>query len=194
MTARCYPWQIRAVSIFTSTSPTYRRVMEIARGGMGRVDLVVRKQEHFERLHALKRLRSDFLEDDEVRRMFVDEARIAGLIRHPNVVSVTDVGEDSEGPFLVMDYIDGVALSVLLKKLIQNKRSLPMTVALTLVAQVADGLHAAHSLRDSKGSALGVIHRDVSPQNVLVGFDGFARVTDFGIAKAVGPRKRVPVS
>src|SRR5262245_48048992 len=98
----------------------YIPVCEIARGGMGVVDLVVRREGEFERWFARKRLYPHFREDAEIRAMFVDEARIAGLVRHPNVVSVLDVGEDAEGPYLVMEYVSGVSLSALLGRVRQR--------------------------------------------------------------------------
>lgn len=164
----------------------YKALYEIARGGMGRVELVVDQRLHFERLHARKRLHDNFVDDTDVRAMFLDEARIAGFIRHPHVVSVTDVGEDEDGPFIVMDFVDGIALSTMVSRLVAAQVTLPLSVALSLLAQAAEGLHAAHEATDSTGHRLGVVHRDVSPQNILVGFDGHARVADFGIAKAMG--------
>lgn len=164
----------------------YKPLYEIARGGMGRVELVVDQRLHFERLHARKRLHPHFLDDDNIRAMFLDEARIAGFIRHPHVVSVTDVGEDEEGPFIVMDFVDGVSLSAMVNHLAASQVAFPLSVVLSLMAQAAEGLHAAHEVTDSSGHRLGVVHRDVSPQNILVGFDGHARVADFGIAKALG--------
>lgn len=175
-----------AVPLFDATPADYSWVMEIARGGMGSVSLVVRDHGHFERLHALKRLHEGTRDDEAMRAMFLDEARIAGLIRHPNVVSVTDVGEDDEGPYLVMDYVDGVPLNHLIRRLRQEGREMPLATALEILRQVAAGLQAAHDLTDPSGQQMQVIHRDVSPQNVLIGFDGYARLTDFGIAKALG--------
>jgi serine/threonine-protein kinase len=95
-------------------------------------------------------------------------------------VGVVDVGQDNEGPFLVMDYIDGVPLSLLIAQ-----TAMPVAAACKVVMQVAEGLHAAHELKDTTGLALGIIHRDVSPQNILLGFDGVARLTDFGVARAM---------
>jgi serine/threonine-protein kinase len=151
---------------------------------MGSVELAVRRDGSFERLFALKRLNAAFAGESDVRAMFLDEARIAGLLRHPNVVSVVSVGEDAAGPFLVMEYVDGVSVG----ELIQNRavHPIPLDLGLRIVAQAADGLHAAHELVGPDGSALDIVHRDVSPQNILLGFDGIARVTDFGIAKALG--------
>lgn len=159
-------------------------VCELARGGMGRVEIAVRKEDHFERLFAVKRLHTQYANDTGVREMFIDEARIAGLIQHPNVVHVLDVGRDDDGPFLVMEYVEGLSLSQLLRSEMAAKRQLPISVVLDIMRQVALGLNAAHELLDGNGRRIGLIHRDVSPQNVLVSYEGCARLTDFGIAKA----------
>jgi serine/threonine-protein kinase len=151
---------------------------------MGRVDLAVRLEGSFERLFAVKRLKAALADDTGVREMFLDEARIAGLVRHPNVVSVLDVGHDTEGPYLVMEWVEGVSVAQLLAQ--RSAHPLPVDVCLRVAAQVADGLHAAHEQGDGEGRPLHLVHRDVSPQNILIGFDGVARVTDFGIAKALG--------
>lgn len=168
-----------------ASSASHVTVREIARGGMGVVELVLRREGSFERLHALKRLLPALRSDPSVRRMFLDEARVAGLLRHPNVVSVLDVGEDERGPYLVMDYVDGISLARLIADTPAGDL-IPLGVCLSLLRQIAEGLHAAHELCDHAGAPLELVHRDVSPQNVLVGYDGVARVTDFGIAKALG--------
>jgi serine/threonine protein kinase len=164
----------------------YSVVCALASGGMGRVDLVARREGRFQRLFAQKRLHPHLLDDANVRRMFLDEGRIAGLIRHPNVVSVVDVGEDDAGPYLVMDFVEGIALSDLIARAAARGERVPLTVCLRIAIQIAEGLRAAHELRGPDGQFLELIHRDVSPQNVLLGFDGIARVTDFGIAKVLG--------
>jgi eukaryotic-like serine/threonine-protein kinase len=166
--------------------PGYEVVCPLAAGGMGRVDLVVRRDGRFARLFAQKRLRPHLIDDHAVRRMFLDEGRIAGLVRHPHVVSVVDVGEDQAGPYLVMDFVEGVSLAELIARAAATGGQVPMTVALRIAVQVADGLHAVHETRGPDGKPLQLIHRDVSPQNVLIAFDGTARVSDFGIAKALG--------
>jgi serine/threonine protein kinase len=122
--------------------------------------------------------------------MFVEEARLAGMIRHPNVVSVLDVGEDTSGPFLVMDYVEGVPSYALIQHASKRGEPIPLQVCLRIIMEAAEGLHAAHELRNEQGDALGLVHRDVSPQNLLVGFDGVTRVTDFGVAKAFGRTTR----
>jgi serine/threonine-protein kinase len=151
---------------------------------MGSVDLAIRQEGSFERLFAIKRLRPEFVGEAEVRAMLLEEARLAGRVRHPNVVSVIDVGEDEQGPFLVMDYVEGVSAAELLSTVPAG--ALPMDICLRIARDAAEGLHAAHELTADDGSALCLVHRDVSPQNLLVGYDGVARVSDFGIAKALG--------
>jgi serine/threonine-protein kinase len=153
---------------------------------MGTVELAVRRDGTFQRLYAIKRLHAHLREEPDVRAMFLDEARIAGLIRHSHVVSVVDVGDDDQGPFLVMEYVEGVAVGQIIERSIERAQPVPMEVALRIGMQAALGLHAAHELVGPDGAALGLVHRDVSPYNILVGFDGIARVTDFGIAKALG--------
>lgn len=152
---------------------------------MGTVELVLRQEGTFRRLYALKQPHAGLRDDEEFRRMFLDEGRLAGLLRHPNVVSVLDVGENHDGPFLVMDFVDGVSLHQIMRTC-SAEAPLPTVLAITLATQVAEGLHAAHELVGEDGAPIGLVHRDVSPPNVLVGFDGIARLTDFGVAKALG--------
>ncbi len=171
-------------------SRAYEFVCDIARGGMASVALVVRREGGFARAYAEKRLLPGFGDDPEVRAMFMDEARIAGLLRHPNVVSVLDVGEDERGAYLLMDYVEGLPLTALIRRFAQVGEPTPIQICLDIVIQAARGLHAAHTLVDHDGSALELVHRDVSPHNLLVGFDGVVRVTDFGIARALGRRTK----
>ncbi len=146
----------------------------------------MRREGRFVRLYAVKRLHAQYRGDDDFLSMFLDEARVAGLVRHPNVVSVLDVGQDDEGPYLVMEFVEGVSVEALIRRTVVRNEMIPMQVALRIAVQIARGLHAAHELRDASGQPLGLVHRDVSPQNVLVGYDGISRVTDFGVAKAFG--------
>lgn len=164
---------------------TYTFVAPIAQGGMGYVELCFRREKRFLRWCARKRLHQHFRGDPRFRSMFVDEARLAGLVRHPNVVGVSDVGEDEDGPYLIMDYVEGISLSKAIREL-RGRQSIPMQVAVRICLDVAMGLHAAHEVRSEDGTILNLVHRDVSPQNILIGFDGTVRVTDFGIAKALG--------
>jgi serine/threonine-protein kinase len=152
---------------------------------MGYVELCFRRESRFLRWSARKRLHEQYRSDARFRSMFMDEARLAGLVRHPNVVGVTDVGEDQDGPYLIMDYVEGVSLARAIREMM-GSRLIPIQVAVRICIEVAMGLHAAHEVRSEDGSVLHLVHRDVSPQNILIGFDGTVRVTDFGIAKALG--------
>ncbi len=135
----------------------------------------------FSRVVAIKRMHAIFARDPKLVTMFVDEAWLAARVQHPNVVSVLDVVAADGELFLVMDYVRGESLSGLMRA---ASAPPPADIAASILGQALSGLHAAHEARDEIGHALGIIHRDVSPQNVLVGVDGLARITDFGIAKA----------
>lgn len=161
-------------------------VCRLAEGGMGFVDLALRQEGPVRRFYAIKHLRPHLRDDEDFQRMFLDEARLAGLVSHPNVVGVHEAGKDADGLFLVMDYVEGVSLSTLIQETTPREAFLPLPLCLQIAAQVARGLHAAHTTTAADGVLLNLVHRDVSPQNVLVGYDGIARVTDFGIAKALG--------
>jgi serine/threonine-protein kinase len=140
----------------------------------------------FARTVAIKRLHPQFAKDPEFVTMFLDEARLCGRIRHPNVVPTLDVVTVDGEIFIVMEYVAGEALSKLLKTAWARGIAMPPRVAATIVSSVLHGLHAAHVAKDEHGHELGIVHRDVSPQNILVGGDGTARVLDFGVAKARG--------
>jgi serine/threonine protein kinase len=165
----------------------YELLGEIASGGMATVFLGrAVGARGFSRLVAIKRMHPHLERDEEFVTAFLEEARLAARIRHPNVVATLDV-EDGDAPYLVMEYVEGDRLSGLIKEHVSRARQgLPLEVALRVAIDSLDGLHAAHDLRDDDGEPLDLIHRDISPQNVLVGVDGVARVTDFGIAKAAG--------
>ncbi|MEM7607252.1 MAG: protein kinase [Myxococcota bacterium] len=168
------------------SSPNYYWIREIARGGMGRVDLIVRSEGAFRRLCAVKRLHPNLTDDASCRAMFLEEARIAGMLSHPNIVSVFDVGEDSQGPFLIMDYVEGLSVQSIIRQSAYEGTPLPVAVVAQIALQAARGLHAAHEQRSPTGEALDLVHRDVSPHNLMVGYDGIVRVMDFGIARALG--------
>ncbi len=165
----------------------YRIVGALASGGMGAVQLALRLDPEGRRTPvAIKQLHAHLADDAEVVSMFLDEARIASRIAHPNVVRVHDVEMLGEDVVLVMEFVEGVPLSTLLRRLREEKRAVPVAVVRRIVHDVLTGLHAAHELRDPSGAPYGVVHRDVSPHNVLVGTDGVARIGDFGVAKATG--------
>lgn len=156
---------------------------ELASGGMATVFLGrLLGQAGFARTVAIKRSHPGFAKDPEFVAMFLDEARIAARIRHPNVVPVLDVEARDGELFLVMDYVHGESLA----RLWRSSAGTPIDSAIAgrIAADMLYGLHAAHQAKNERGEPLHVVHRDVSPQNVLVGADGTSRVTDFGIAKA----------
>ncbi|NUP11651.1 MAG: protein kinase [Polyangiaceae bacterium] len=165
----------------------YQLFEEIACGGMAKVHLGrLVGPVGFSRTVAIKRLHPAYARDPEFVTMFLDEARLAARIRHPNVVPTLDVVATHNELFLVMEYVQGESLGQLLKVASSGAGRLPPRVALGIVAGALQGLHAAHEARDERGFSLGLVHRDVSPQNILVGVDGTARVLDFGVAKAAG--------
>jgi serine/threonine protein kinase len=138
----------------------------------------------FERQVALKVMHPHLLADHEFVEMFLSEARLAARILHPNVVATHDVQQLSRGLFLVMDYVPGPSLHAILEALRRRSQRMPVGIWLTIFLDVLAGLHAAHELRDTQGQPLRIIHRDISPDNILISRDGVARLTDFGLARA----------
>jgi serine/threonine-protein kinase len=138
----------------------------------------------FEREVALKLVHAHLRADEESRLHLLEEARLAARIRHPNVVPVTEVDADACGVFLVMDYVEGEALSGLVRMLRDHNHRLPTRLIARIMNDALAGLHAAHELRDKQSQLVGLVHRDFSPQNILVGIEGVARLADFGVAKA----------
>ncbi len=159
---------------------------QIASGGMATVHVATLSgQGGFSRVVAVKRMHPHLLENELFQEMFVSEARLAARVRHPNVVPILDVVAADDELLLVMEYIHGLPLSALLRAMSRTSTPMPEAIVCSIVAGVLHGLHAAHEARDEKGALLGLVHRDVSPQNILVGVDGVARVVDFGIARAL---------
>jgi serine/threonine-protein kinase len=164
----------------------YQLLFPIARGGMGEVWAARQKGEGgFQRLVALKRIHAHLASDADFVNMFLDEGRLAANIRSPNVLSAQDVGRGPDDTlFLVMDLVAGVSLSVLMARAETKRIGLEPAVALRILVDAASGLHDAHEAKTPSGKPLGIIHRDVSPQNVLVDVAGQTRITDFGVARA----------
>lgn len=155
----------------------------IASGGMATVHLArLMGPEGFSRTVAVKQLHPQFSRDPEFVAMFLDEARLASRVRHPNVVSPLDVISCPPELFMVMEYVHGASLSRLLKR--ATPEAVPPRVAVAIIGQVLLGLHAAHEATGEGGEPLELVHRDISPQNIMVTKDGAARIVDFGIAKA----------
>ncbi len=160
---------------------------EIASGGMATVHIGrLLGPVGFSRTVAIKRLHAQFAKDPDFVSMFLDEARLAARIRHPNVIGTLDVVALEGELFLVMEYVPGESLARLWRTTFDTGRTIPLPIVSAILVGVLDGLHAAHEATDDNGEPLGIVHRDVSPHNILVGSDGIARVLDFGVAKAAG--------
>ncbi|HSN97230.1 MAG TPA: serine/threonine-protein kinase, partial [Candidatus Nanopelagicales bacterium] len=161
----------------------YRVIAELGRGGMARVLLTVAAgPAGFEKLLVVKKLRDELAEDGEFLTMFLDEARIAARLNHPNVVHTYEVGTEDGVYYIAMDYLEGQPLSAILRKI--GRAEMPLEVHVRVLADMLAGLDYAHHLADFDGTPLSVVHRDVSPQNVFVTYDGQVKLVDFGIAKA----------
>lgn len=157
----------------------------IAAGGMGSIHLGLKQGAlGFRRLLAIKRLHGHLARDPEFVARFKDEIRLVSRLNHPNIVQTFDVVEIDHELALVMEYVEGVTLYHLIKDAAAAGGHLPLEVVVGVVAQALHGLHAAHELRDADGRTLQLVHRDVSPQNVMVAKDGLAKMLDFGVAKA----------
>ena len=165
-------------------SPKYQLLMELGKGGMGVVHLAMsRGPQGFTKLLVLKIMRRELLGEPELLQMFLEEARISARLAHPNIVHVFEVGDHEGCPCIVMEYLEGQPLSSML---VRAPEKPPLPLHLQVLAKALAGLHAAHELRDYDGTSLKLVHRDVSPHNVFVLFDGQVKVLDFGIAKAAG--------
>jgi tRNA A-37 threonylcarbamoyl transferase component Bud32 len=161
----------------------YQLIRRLAVGGMAEIYLA-RAQgiEGFEKVVVCKRILPQHALDPELRRMFLDEARLMATLTHPHITQVYDVGTDGDAPFFAMEYVHGANVREILKAAGKGD-PLPLEHAIAIVAGAAAGLHYAHEKQDPQGRPLHIVHRDVSPSNVLVTYDGSIKVSDFGIAK-----------
>jgi eukaryotic-like serine/threonine-protein kinase len=171
----------------------YELLLPIARGGMAEVWIARFLGDlGLSRIVALKTIRPDYATNPSFRTAFLDEARIAARLSHVNVLPVLDLGERGDILFQVMTLVEGGSVATLLRRYHEwvgapeTKRGLPIPIAIRIIADALGGLHSAHRVTDERGTPLHLVHRDVSPQNILVGIDGVARVADFGVAKSLG--------
>ncbi|MCB9635315.1 MAG: serine/threonine protein kinase [Sandaracinus sp.] len=165
----------------------YRHLLELASGGVGTVHVAIRRDDPERTLVAVKRLHANLRDDPRARRTLTAEAELAGGVKHPNVLRVLETGEDSDGPYLAMEYVEGCSLAQLVAHVRAADEEVPLQIAVDIARQMALGLHAIHE----QVGGLMVVHRDVSPQNVLIGYEGTVRVADFGIAKPLNPLEDV---
>ncbi|WP_279637819.1 serine/threonine protein kinase [Corallococcus aberystwythensis] len=165
----------------------YELLRKLATGGMGAVYLARQKGPvGFQKLLVVKRLLPHLSEDDEFLQMFLDEARIAALLNHPNIAQIYEMGDVDGQYYIAMEYVHGEPLGSLVPRASVHPGGFPLGLRCRIIAEAAAGLDAAHNARSPSGRKLSLIHRDVSPQNVLVGFNGGVKLIDFGVAKAQG--------
>lgn len=164
---------------------------EIAAGGMATIHLGrLVGPVGFSRTVAVKTLHPQFAKDPGFVEMFLEEARLASRIQHPNVISTMDVATTEGEVFLVMEYVAGESLAKLVRSALKKADRIPIEVAVSILAGMLHGLHATHEAKNERLEPMHIVHRDVSPQNVLVGLDGVARIFDFGVAKAAAMRSQ----
>ncbi|HVZ36544.1 MAG TPA: serine/threonine-protein kinase, partial [Polyangiaceae bacterium] len=164
---------------------------EIAAGGMATIHLGrLVGPVGFSRTVAIKTLHPQFAKDPEFVEMFLEEARLASRIQHPNVISTLDVATAEGEVFLVMEYVAGESLAKLVRSALKRGDRMPVEIAVSVLAGMLHGLHATHEAKNEQLEPMHIVHRDVSPQNVLVGLDGVARIFDFGVAKAAAMRSQ----
>jgi len=165
----------------------YRLLAELGQGGTSNVYLAVaRGPRGFNKLVVLKLLKDELAGEPEFRNMFLNEARLAARLNHPNVVQTNEVFEEDGRPIIVMEYLEGATLSRVVSRSRQRTQPMPLAMHLRIICEALSGLHYAHELRDYDGTPLGVVHRDMTPQNIFVSFDGKISLLDFGIAKLSG--------
>jgi serine/threonine-protein kinase len=163
----------------------YRLIAELAHGGMGDVYLgVARGPAGFNKLMVIKQLRPALADDEQFLAMFLEEARLAARLNHPNVVQTVEVGNEGRRYFLAMEYLEGQSLQRIRQRLMKD-RPFPLGPHIRILIETLNGLHYAHELVDIDNNPLGVVHRDATPHNVFVTYDGQVKVVDFGIAKAI---------
>ncbi len=164
----------------------YHLIAHLATGGMADIYLASHKSiGGFEKLLVIKRILPNLANDGRFVKMFLDEARIAAQLNHPNVIQIFDLGQIQGRFFIAMEYLSGESLSMIIKSCRRHKQPFPSRLAAGMVMQAAEGLHHAHIMTSADGKPLGIVHRDISPQNIFVQYDGGVKVVDFGIAKAI---------
>jgi serine/threonine-protein kinase len=164
-----------------TSGASYRELLPIGSGGSAKISIAIAEGvAGFSKLVVLKQIREELVANSAATKMFLDEARLSARMNHPNVVQVYEVYLRQEVPVIVMEFLDGQPLSTILAR---AHGSFTLEVAIAILSKVLAGLHYAHTLAEFSGEPLGLIHRDVSPHNVMVTYDGQVKLVDFGIAK-----------
>jgi serine/threonine protein kinase len=167
-----------------ATFGRYEILGRLAVGGMAEVFLARELGHHHAIRHvAIKRILPQIADDETFVEMFLDEARLAVQLNHPNICHIYDFGELEEAYFIAMEWVNGVSLGKMIKRARDQRIEIPVPVAIKITAHIAEALHYAHQARDGMGRPMTIVHRDVSPQNIMVRFDGVVKLLDFGIAK-----------
>ena len=176
---------VRLAQIANTPFDDYTLIGKLGHGGMAEVFLALEEGVGgFRKLIVIKRLHHHLAEEPEMVEMFLDEARLAARLNHPHVVQTNKIGTFEGQHFIAMEYLEGQPLSKIIKRLARRNQTLPPELAARCISDALDGLAYAHAAKDFDGSPLGIIHRDISPQNIFVTYDGAVKLLDFGIAKA----------
>ncbi len=163
----------------------FKLLKKIASGGMAEIHIAKQRgMEGFEKIVVIKTILPNLASNEEFVQMFLDEARIAARLTHPNIVQIYDLGRVGSTYFIAMEYVQGENLRTVAKACRKKKAPLPLQHTVKVISQASEGLHYAHSKQDTSGAPLNIVHRDISPQNILVSFEGITKLVDFGIAKA----------
>ena len=171
----------------------YRLVQLLGQGGMGEVYLACREgPEGFLKEVVIKCMHKHLAEDQGFVDLFLNEARLAILLQHPNIVQTLELNRDQKSWFIVMEHVRGCSLKACIRRAKKNYRQIPETIAVWLIAEALQGLHFTHNLSDSRGRPLGILHRDVSPDNLLLSWDGAVKLVDFGVSKATFQNGHLP--
>jgi serine/threonine-protein kinase len=178
------PPKVQSTAPISPNLGKYRLIAGLGRGGMGDVFLAV--VQGLDKLAVIKQLRPSLAADSEFLAMFLDEARLAARLNHPNIVQTNEVGQDAANRyFIAMEHLDGQPYHRILRRA-GSTGGLTLSLQLHVLMNVLDGLHYAHNVRSYDGAPLNIVHRDVSPQNIFVTYGGDCKVLDFGVAKAAG--------
>jgi serine/threonine-protein kinase len=163
----------------------FQLLKKIASGGMAEIHLAKQRgMEGFEKLVVIKTILSHLSSNEEFVQMFLHEARVAARLSHPNIVQIFDLGKVGSTYFIAMEYIQGENLRAITKAARKNKITIPLAHIVQIISRACEGLHYAHTKKDASGEPLNIVHRDISPQNILVSYEGMVKLVDFGIAKA----------